>query len=52
MAGGTATMPQLTLNGHTLKVNSYWHPDWGDDAVVVYDDGQIIWRGGTLIIVR
>ena len=52
MSDGIVTMPQLILNGHTLKVNSYWHPDWGDDAFVVYGGGQIVWRGGTMILVR
>ncbi len=42
----------LRLNGYTLRVDSYKHPDWGDEAWVVYDGGQIIWRGGTIITVR
>lgn len=42
----------LRLNGYTLRVDSYRHPDWGDEAWVVYDGGQIIWRGATMLIVR
>lgn len=52
LVNGSAAMPQLILNGHTLRVNSYFHPDWGDEAWVVYDGGQIVWRGGTIITVR
>jgi len=42
----------LRLNGHTLRVDSYKHPDWGDEAWVVYDGGQIIWREASVLIVR
>ena len=52
LVNGSPAMPQLILNGHTLRVNSYFHPDWGDEAWVVYDGGQIVWRGGTIITVR
>ena len=52
LVNGSPAMPQLILNGHTLRVNSYLHPDWGDEAWVVYDGGQIVWRGGTIITVR
>ena len=49
---GSASPATLDLNGHTLRVNSYRHPDWGDEAWVVYDGGQIVWRGGTLLTIR
>ena len=49
---GSASPAMLDLNGHTLKVDTYRHPDWGDEAWVVYDGGQIVWRGGTVLIVR
>lgn len=43
---------KLRLNGHTLWLDAYYHPDWGDESRVVYDGGEIIWKGGTVIIVR
>lgn len=42
----------LRLNGYTLRVDSYRHPDWGSDAWVDYGGGEILWRGGTVIIVH
>ncbi len=43
---------RLFLKGHTLKVNAYFHKDWGGDAWVVYNGGQIIWKSGTIFLVR
>jgi autotransporter-associated beta strand protein len=48
----TNSANRLFLKGRTLKVNSYFHKDWGGDAWVVYDSGQIIWKSGTLFLVR
>jgi hypothetical protein len=44
---------RLNLQGHTLKLNSIIHDDWGNEAWVVYDAGQIIWQvPGTVILIR
>ncbi len=43
---------RLYLNGHTLTVNSYYHSDWGNEAWVVDGGGQIVWKSGTLLMVR
>ncbi|NLF24026.1 MAG: hypothetical protein GX590_12800 [Lentisphaerae bacterium] len=43
----------LFLNGHTLTVNSFYHRDWGDDALVDYAGGAIVWKHmGTIIMIR
>jgi hypothetical protein len=52
LVGGSAAYPQLILNGRTLKVNSYFHKDWGNAAWVVYGGGKIVWKSGMLLMVR
>ena len=43
----------LFLNGHTLTVNSFYHRDWGDDSLVDYAGGAIVWKHmGTIIMIR
>lgn len=47
------TPTTLLLLGNTLTLKSDYHDDWGDDAYVIYDGGQIIWtRPGTIFMVR
>jgi hypothetical protein len=52
LTDGSASPAQLTLNGRTLKVNSYYHNDWGNAAWVVYGGGKIVWKSGMLLMVR
>ncbi len=44
---------RLHLNGYTLRLRAAYHDDWGSEANVVYDGGEIIWSlTGTLFMVR
>ncbi len=44
---------RLRLKGYTLRLHEMRHEDWGREAWVVYDGGQIVWDSrGTVIKVR
>jgi hypothetical protein len=45
----------LILNGYTLHLNEFYHPDWGASNRVVFGGGDIVWAtppAGTVIWVR
>ncbi len=45
--------PQLYLNGHTLRVLSVYHEEWGSPNLVDYSGGEIVWLSrGTILKLR